>query len=164
MGAIIIPVLFFIFVIVLILKCFKVVPQSKVFVVFQLGRLKKVCGPGIHLVMPFIQMGQFIDLGRQTLELKSQEISILYSSPVGMTSVIGYRITDPAKAIQNVADYKSALTRLTETHLRRCCAEITLTELLTDRPKLQERIRESLNRDSGEWGIQVDDFAINFVD
>jgi len=116
------------------------------------------------MVMPFFEMGQFIDLGRQTIELKSKEVSILESSPVNTTSIIGYRITDPAKAIQNVADYKSALTTLSETHLRRCCSEIKLTELLSERPKLQERIRESVNRDSLQWGMQVDDFVINYVD
>jgi regulator of protease activity HflC (stomatin/prohibitin superfamily) len=96
--------------------------------------------------------------------LKSNEVSILDSSPVNLTSLIGYRITDPAKAIQNVADYQTALKTLTETHLRRYCSEISLTDLLTERPKLHERILESLNRDSREWGLQVDDFAINFVD
>jgi regulator of protease activity HflC (stomatin/prohibitin superfamily) len=93
-----------------------------------------------------------------------EKVTILDDPPLGMTSVLGYRITDPARAIQNVADYQSALKTLTETHLRRFCSEITLTELLTERPKLQERIRESLNRDAREWGLQVDDFAINFVD
>lgn len=164
MGIFIFAVLVVIFLIVLILKSFKVVPQSKALVVFQLGRLKKVCGPGIHLVMPFVEMGKFIDLGRQTLELKLKQVPILDSSPVGTTFIITYQITDPAKAIQNVADYKSALTTLSETHLRRCCSEITLTELLTERPKIQERVRESMNRDVREWGIEVDDFAINFVD
>lgn len=164
MGVYIVPVLFIIFVSVLILKCFKVVPQSKAMLVFQLGRLTKVCGPGIHLVMPLVEKGQFVDLGRQTVELKSQQVSISDSSPVNMTSIIGFRISDPSKAIQNVADYKSALTTLSETHLRRCCSEITLTELLTERSKLQERIRESVNGDSLKFGIQVDDLVINFVD
>jgi regulator of protease activity HflC (stomatin/prohibitin superfamily) len=162
--ALLFPLLLFFFFIVLVLKSFKVVPQSKSMVVFQLGRLKKVCGPGIHLVMPFVEMGQLIDLGKQTMELKSQQVSVLESSPVGTTSIIGYRITDPAKALQNVADYKAALITLSETHLRRCCSEITLTELLTERPKLQERIRESINSDSNKWGVQVDDLEINFVD
>jgi len=164
MGIIIVAVLVFIFLIVLILKSIKVVPQSKVLVVFQLGRLKNVCLPGFHVITPFIETGRLVDLGRQTVELKSQQVSILDSSPVNMTSVIGFQIRDPAKTIQNVADYKGALTTLSETQLRRYCSEITLAELLTERPKLQERILESLNRDSQEWGIQVNDFVINFID
>ncbi|HEY7162277.1 MAG TPA: SPFH domain-containing protein [Acidobacteriota bacterium] len=164
MGIIIFAVFVVFFFIVLILKSIKVVPQSKALVVFQLGRLKKVCGPGIHMIMPLVEMGQFIDLGRQTLELKSQQVSIVDTSPVNMTSIIGFQIIDPSKAIQNVADYKSALTTLSETHLRRCCSEITLTSLLTERPKLQERIRESINQDARSWGVDVVDFVINFVD
>jgi regulator of protease activity HflC (stomatin/prohibitin superfamily) len=158
------PAIFFIFFLILIVKSFKVVPQSKAMLVFQLGRLKKVCGPGVQLVMPFVEKGQLVDLGKQTVELKSEKISVLDDQPVGTTSIIGYRITDPAKAIQNVADYKSALTTLSETHLRGCCSQITLTELLTERPKLQERIRKSINVDSSKWGVEVDDFEINFVD
>ncbi len=157
-------VLVLIFVIVFIPKSFKVVPKSKALVVFQLGRLKKVCGPGLHMLIPFIEAGQFIDLGRQTIELKTQKISVLDSSPVNTTSIIGYQITDPAKAMFNVGDYKSALGSLMENHLRKSCSDITLTELLTERPKIQERVRESMNSDAREWGIQVDDFAINFVD
>ena len=164
MGIFIFGILVAIFIAVLILKSIKVVPQSKALVVFQLGRIKKVCGPGVQMVMPFVEMGKFIDLGRQTIDLKSEQISILDDQPVGTTSVIGYRITDPAKAIQNVADYQAALKTLTETHLRRCCSQITLTELLIERPKLQERIRESLNQDARGWGIEVDDYVINFVD
>lgn len=150
--------------IILIAKSFKVVPANKAMVVFRLGQLRSVCGPGFHIVRPFIETGRFIDLGRQTIDLKLEKVTILDDPPVGTTSVTGYQITDPARTIQSVADYESALKALTETHLRRFCSEITLTELLTERPKLQERIRESLNRDAREWGLQIDDFAINFVD
>jgi regulator of protease activity HflC (stomatin/prohibitin superfamily) len=153
-----------IIILVLISKSIKVVPQSKAFVIFQLGRIKKVCGPGLQFVMPFVEMGKFIDLGRQTIDLKTEQVSILDDQPVGTTSIIGYRITDPAKAIQNVADYQAALKTLTETHLRKHCSGITLTELLTERAKLQERILESLNQDAGRWGVKVDDYVINFVD
>ena len=164
MKVFIIPAIGLIFIIMFILKSFKVVPQSKALVVFQLGRLTKVCGPGLHLIIPFIEMGKFIDLGRQNLEIKSQKVSVLDSSPVNTTSNVGFQITNPAKAVFNVADYQSALGSLTENHLRKNCSEITLTELLTERPKIQGRIRESLNRDAREWGIQIDDFAINLVD
>jgi regulator of protease activity HflC (stomatin/prohibitin superfamily) len=164
MGIMFFAVLILILLIVLIPRSLKVVPQSKAMVVFNLGRLKKVCGPGIHLVMPFIEMGQFVNLGRQTVELKSQKVPLLDSSPVSTTSITAYRITDPGKAIQNVADYETSLKILTETHLRGHCSEITLTELLTERPKLQDRILESLKSVSSKWGIQVDDFTINFVD
>jgi regulator of protease activity HflC (stomatin/prohibitin superfamily) len=156
--------IFLVFSIIMVMRSFKIVPNSKALVVYQLGRLKSVCGPGLHMIMPFIEMGKFIDVGRQTIELKLEKVSILDSSPVNATFVIGYQITDPAKAIQNVADYKSALTTLSETHLRRCCSQISLTELLTDRPKIQERIRELVSKDAREWGIQIDDFVINFVD
>jgi regulator of protease activity HflC (stomatin/prohibitin superfamily) len=164
MGIFIFGALVVIFIIVFILKSFKVVPKSKALVVLQLGRLKKVCGPGLHMLIPFVEMGKFIDLGRQTIELKSQKISVLDSSPVNTTSIFGYQITDPAKAMFNVGDFKSALGSLMENHLRKSCSEITPTELLTERPKIQERVRESMNRDAREWGIQIDDFAINFVD
>src|SRR6185312_8777376 len=136
MGIIIVGALVFLTIIILIVKSIKIVPQSKVLIVFQLGRLKNVCAPGLHVVMPFVETSKYIDLGKKTIDLKSEKISILDDQPVGTTSVIGYRIIDPAKAIQNVADYESALKTLTETHLRRCCSEITLTELLTERPKL----------------------------
>jgi regulator of protease activity HflC (stomatin/prohibitin superfamily) len=156
--------IFLFFVILLLIKSIKIVPASKAMVVFRLGQLKSVYGPGFHVLMPFIEMGKFIDLGRQTIELNSQKISVLDSSPVNTTSIIGYQITDPAKAMFNVGDFKSALGSLMENHLRKSCSEITLTELLTERPKIQERVRESMNRDANEWGIQVDDFTINFVD
>jgi regulator of protease activity HflC (stomatin/prohibitin superfamily) len=164
MNIIIFGVIVSIFIITLILKSIKVVPKSKALVVFQLGRLTKVCGPGFHMLIPVIEMGKFIDVGKQTFELKLEKVLILDSSPVKTTSVIEYLITDPAKAILNVDDYKSALTLVSETYLRRFCSEITLTELLTDRPKIQERVREAVARETREWGLQIDGFVINFVD
>ena len=117
MGMFIPFAIFLFFVILLLMKSIKVVPASKVMVVFRLGQLKSVYGPGFHVLIPFIEMGKFIDLGRRTIDLNSEKVSILESSPVKTTSIIGYRITDPAKAIQNVADYESALTTLSETLL-----------------------------------------------
>ncbi len=156
--------IFLTFVIVLIFRSIKIVPATKKMIVSRLGRFHAVHNSGMAVLVPFIDKGTLVDMQRQTIELKIDKASILDSSPVNLTIQIGYSVVDPAKATLNVADYKSAILTLSETQVRNNCSEATLTEVLAERPKLQEKIRDAVNASAREWGINVDDLVISFVD
>ena len=156
--------IFLTFVAVLIMRSIKIVPSTKKLIVSRLGRFHAVHNSGMAMLVPFIDKGTFVDIQRQTIEVKIDKASILDSSPVNMTIQIGYFVVDPAKATLNVADYKSAILKLSETQVRKNCSEATLTEVLADRPKLQEKIRDVMNTSAQDWGINIDDLVINFVD
>jgi regulator of protease activity HflC (stomatin/prohibitin superfamily) len=160
----VVVVIFLIFIGIFLSRIIKVVPKSQKMIVSRLGRFHAVHDPGIAMLVPFIETGTFVDMERQNSDLKIDQVSIIENAPMNMTIQAGYSVVDPVKATFNVADYKSAIRKLIETHVRKICSEATLTDVLADRAKLQERIRESVNLSGQEWGLIVSDLVISFVD
>jgi regulator of protease activity HflC (stomatin/prohibitin superfamily) len=165
MIASLIPVLLIlIFGAVIVGRHVKKVPQSKRLVISRLGRFHAIHNPGIAILVPFIDKGELIDVDRQTVELKPSKVFIRDGDPVNMSINLAYQVTEPAKALSNVADFKSAIVTLSETHLRKVCSSASLTELLSERPKLQDQIREAVMSAAQEWGLKVNELVISSVD
>jgi regulator of protease activity HflC (stomatin/prohibitin superfamily) len=160
-----IPVLVILIIaVVIVARLVKVVPQSKRLVVFRLGRYYSTHNPGLAIVAPFIDKAVLIDVNRQTVELKPSKVFIQENDPVNMSIHLAYQITEPVKALSNVADYKSALVTLSETHVRKVCSSASLVELLNERPKLEDRIREAVTSSAQEWGLNVNELVISHID
>lgn len=149
---------------IVLLKSLRVVPNDRRLIVFRLGRLLGVRGPGLVFLVPFIDHAMPIDMGLQTLELKTQDIPVNDSAPAQITSVVHYRVADPAKAATQVADYKDAFATLVKTKQRTFCANRSLTELFGERATLQEGLLAEIARAAQPWGIEVADLVVQYID
>lgn len=151
-------------VLVVLAKSVRIVPQERRLIVYRLGRLLGARGPGFVFLIPFIDQATPIDMALQTLECKTGNITGGDGTSTQVTSVIHYRVIDPARAATQVADYRKALATSVETRQRNNTAGRTFTELLGDRAKAQEDLRDELVRIVQPWGIEITDLEIRYVD
>jgi regulator of protease activity HflC (stomatin/prohibitin superfamily) len=133
-------------------------------VVFSLGRFWKVKGPGLVIIIPFIQQAVRVDLRTVVLEVPTQDVISRDNVSVKVSAVVYLRIVDAEKAIIQVEDYLNATSQLAQTMLRSVLGKHQLDDMLAEREKLNQDIREALDAQTNEWGIKVANVEIKQVD
>ena len=133
-------------------------------VVFTLGRFWKVKGPGLVVILPGIQQVVRVDLRTVVLEVPTQDVISRDNVSVKVSAVVYFRVIDPQKAIIQVADYLNATSQLAQTMLRSVLGKHQLDDMLAEREKLNNDIREALDTQTDAWGIKVANVEIKQVD
>ncbi len=133
-------------------------------VVFRLGRLIGVKGPGLIILIPVIDKMQRVDLRTVTLDVPPQEVITRDNVSVSVSAVVYFRVLDAAKAVVQVENYYFATSQLAQTTLRSICGQAELDELLSEREKLNARIQEILDADTEPWGVKVSKVEIKEID
>jgi regulator of protease activity HflC (stomatin/prohibitin superfamily) len=133
-------------------------------VVFLLGRLWKVKGPGLILVIPVIQTAVRVDLRTRVLDVPPQDVISRDNVSVRVNAVIYYRVVDPEKAIIQVEEFEVATSQLAQTTLRSVLGQHELDEMLAERDKLNKDIQQILDAQTDAWGIKVANVELKHVD
>ncbi|HEY7905497.1 MAG TPA: slipin family protein [Wenzhouxiangella sp.] len=150
--------------VVLIANTIKVLREYERGVIFTLGRFYKVKGPGLIIVIPFIQQIVRVDLRTIVMDVPTQDVISFDNVSVKVNAVIYYRVVDPQKAIINVERFMDATSQLAQTTLRSVLGKHELDEMLAERDKLNEDIQEILDRQTDSWGVKVANVEIKHVD
>ena len=119
-----------------------ILPARQRAVVYTLGRLAGVKGPGLVFLMPLLQTMVRVDMGPATLELPNATVT--------------YRVVDPAKALEGVADYRDAMKTLAETTLKHVLGDRFADALVFERKGIEEAVAKRMNDAIPPWGIHVD--------
>jgi regulator of protease activity HflC (stomatin/prohibitin superfamily) len=133
----------------------KIVKEYERGVVFRLGRLLGPRGPGLILLVPFIERMQKIDLRTVTLDVPSQEVITRDNVTVRVNAVAYFRVLDPNAAIVNVTDYNRATSQIAQTTLRSVLGQSTLDDLLSERDKINEQLQRIIDEQTEPWGVKV---------
>jgi regulator of protease activity HflC (stomatin/prohibitin superfamily) len=133
-------------------------------VVFLLGRLWRVKGPGLILVIPVVQAAVRVDLRTRVLDVPPQDVISRDNVSVRVSAVIYYRVMDPEKAIIQVEHYDTATSQLAQTTLRSVLGQHELDQMLAERDKLNGDIRRILDQQTDAWGIKVSHVEIKQID
>jgi len=133
-------------------------------VIFLLGRFQTVKGPGLIIVVPPIQQMVRVDLRVIVMDVPSQDVISRDNVSVKVNAVVYFRVIDPEKAIIQVEDYLMATSQLAQTTLRSVLGQHELDEMLAEREKLNDDIREILDIQTDAWGIKVANVEIKHVD
>jgi len=133
-------------------------------VIFTLGRFWKVKGPGLIIVVPFIQQMVKVDLRVIVMDVPSQDVISRDNVSVKVNAVVYFRVIEPEKAIIQVENYLSAISELAQTTLRSVLGQHELDEMLAEREKLNDDIRRILDEQTDAWGIKVANVEIKHVD
>ena len=133
-------------------------------VVFTLGRYTGTKGPGLILLIPFVQQMVRIDLRTLVLDVPSQDVISHDNVSVRVNAVIYFRVVDPEKATIQVENYMQATSELAQTTLRSVLGKHELDEMLSERDKLNNDIQEILDKQTDAWGIKVANVEIKHVD
>ncbi len=133
-------------------------------VVFNLGRFDKVKGPGLVLLIPFIQEMVRVDLRIQVIEIPSQDVISHDNVSMKVDAVLYFNVVDPERAIIKVQNYLPATNMLAQTTLRAVLGQHELDEMLSERKKLSTDIQSILDTATETWGIKVSNVEIRTVE
>ncbi|MEM2376338.1 MAG: slipin family protein [Sulfolobales archaeon] len=133
----------------------KVVREYERAVLFRLGRLVGVRGPGLFIIITFVDSLVKVDLRVVTTDVPRQEIMTRDNVTVNVDAVIYYRVADPEKAVTKVANYPYTITLLSQTVLRDVIGQVELDDLLSKRDELNKRIQSIIDETTMPWGIKV---------
>src|SRR4051794_11889187 len=159
---------FYLVVILLLLlviaSAIKILREYQRGVVFTLGRFTGVKGPGLILLIPYVQQMVRVDLRTLVLDVPSQDVISRDNVSVRVSAVIYFRVIDPEKSTIQVEDYMMATSQLAQTTLRSVLGKHDLDEMLAERDKLNHDIQEILDAQTDAWGIKVANVEIKHVD
>jgi regulator of protease activity HflC (stomatin/prohibitin superfamily) len=142
-------------VIILLSAALKIVKEYERGGVFRLGRFVGLRGPGLVVIIPFIENIRRIDLRVITMDVPQQECITVDNVTVRVDAVIYFRVVDAGDAILKVLDYIKATSLLAATTLRNVVGQSTLDELLGQRDRLNEKIQAVVDEGTNPWGIKV---------
>lgn len=133
-------------------------------VVFFLGRLSGTRGPGLVVIIPFVERLIRIDQRTITMDIPPQDVITRDNISIKVNAVLYFRVMEPAKAVVQVENYLYATSQLAQTTLRSVAGEAELDDLLTKREELNHRIQEILDKQTDPWGIKVALVEIKHID
>ncbi len=142
----------------------KIVREYERAVILRLGRLVASRGPGLVLVIPFIEQMIRMDLRTITHDVPSQDVITRDNVSVKVSAVLYFRVVDPARAVVDVQNYYLATSQLAQTTLRSVCGQVPLDSLLADRDRLNEQLQEIIDTSTEPWGVKVMLVEIKHID
>jgi regulator of protease activity HflC (stomatin/prohibitin superfamily) len=142
----------------------KIVREYERAVVLRLGRLVGSRGPGLVLVIPFIEQMIRMDLRTITHDVPSQDVITRDNVSVKVSAVLYFRVVDPARAVVDVQNFYQATSQLAQTTLRSVCGQVPLDSLLAERDRLNEQLQEIIDRSTEPWGVKVMLVEIKHID
>jgi regulator of protease activity HflC (stomatin/prohibitin superfamily) len=148
---------------ILIASSIKILREYERAVVFVLGRFQAVRGPGLILIVPFIQQIVRVDLRTVVMEVPAQDVISRDNVSLKVDAVLYFRVVDPEKAIIKVEDFLSATNMLAQTTLRSVLGEHELDEMLAKRESLNADVQRTLDEQTESWGIKVINVEIREV-
>ncbi|HEY9631898.1 MAG TPA: slipin family protein [Coleofasciculaceae cyanobacterium] len=125
-------------------------------VIFRLGRLKGVKGPGMYWIMPLVDQKNQVDVRTKTVNIEPQETITADSVTIKVNAVLYYRLIDPSKAINKVENYNLAVYQTALTTLRNVVGQNILDDVLQNRDKINVKVQEIVDEITEPWGIVIE--------
>ncbi len=153
-----------VFLIVFLSAAIKILREYERAVVFTLGRFTGVRGPGLIILIPYIQQMVRVDMRTLVHDVPTQDVISQDNVSVRVNAVIYYRVIDANRAINKVENYIEATSQLAQTTLRSVLGKHELDDMLSERDKLNSDIQTILDTQTDAWGIKVANVEIKHVD
>lgn len=144
-----------IFLSVFLPQMFKIMREYERGVIFRLGKYQSTKGPGLIVLIPFIDKVERVDLRVLTINVERQEVITKDNVTVNVDAITFFRVVDAEKAVIQVERYIAATSMLAQTTLRSVLGQFELDELLSDREKINKQIQDIIDRQTDPWGIKV---------
>ena len=148
-----------------LLTSFRILWEYERGVVFRLGKLTRAKGPGLIFLVPYgLERMKRMDLRIVALDIAPQDTITKDNVSVTVNAVVYFRVTNPAKAVVEIEDYYFATSQLAQTTLRSVIGQSELDELLAERERINEIVRDIIDEGTDPWGIEVTSVEIKDID
>ena len=161
-GIIIGVVLFIVF--IWLITGFKTATEYKRLIIFRFGKYKRTIGPGIIFVVPLIEKSIEIDIRIKTLDIAKQDIITKDNIPVTADTSVFYKVINPEYATTKIENYMRAVFNYTQGALRDVIGGMELDEVLTQRERISQEIRNVVDEETRDWGIQITQIKIQSIE
>ena len=156
MNGAIIGIIVFIFLVMIIASAaIKIAQEYERGVVFRLGRFTGVRGPGLFMIIPFIERSGKVDLRVVTMDVPSQEAITKDNVTVKVNAVVYYRVVKPEDSVIKVFDHRYATSQIAQTTLRSVLGQSELDEVLAQREKINQTLQRIIDEQTDPWGVKV---------
>jgi len=149
--------------IIIVLACLKQVNQYERGVVFTMGRYAYVMQPGWRFLIPVFQNFRKVDIRIKAVDVPDQKAITRDNVPVMVNAVIYYKVEAAEKAVIEVENFQYAISQYAQTTMRNIVGEVTLDELLSQREKIADRIRDIVDKETDVWGLKVNNVELKDV-
>lgn len=155
--------LFAVIVLAIVLTHLKIVPEYKRLVVFRLGKIIGIKGPGLVFLVPIIDSGTWIDLREMVLDIPPQTCITKDNAPVNIDLLIYMKVFDPELAVKSVQNFVMASTGIAVTTLRAIVGDLLLDDVLARRDYINQTLRAKLDEVTDRWGIKITSVEIKEI-
>jgi regulator of protease activity HflC (stomatin/prohibitin superfamily) len=163
-SSIIIIIVVVFFLIIILAQTIKIVQEYERGVIFRLGRLTGAKGPGLFMIIPFIDRMVKVDLRVVTLDVPPQDVITKDNVTVKVNAVVYFRVVDPQSSVVKVLDHIRATSQISQTTLRNVLGQSELDELLASREKLNLKLQQIIDEHTDPWGVKVSTVEIKDVE
>jgi regulator of protease activity HflC (stomatin/prohibitin superfamily) len=161
----IIAAIIVIWVIVVVARSVRIVPQQRMDVVERLGRYRRTLKPGMNLLVPFIDsVRSKVDMREQVVSFPPQPVITSDNLVVSIDTVLYFKVVDPVRATYEIANFLQAIEQLTVTTLRNVIGSMDLEKALTSRDEINRHLSGVLDETTGRWGIKVTRVEIKAIE
>jgi len=140
---------------VILPQTFRILREYQRGVIFRFGNLVGGKGPGLIVLIPYVDRMVRMDLRVLTIDVAKQEVMTRDNVPVTVDAVVYFRVVDPVAAVVKVENYLKATSLIAQTSLRSVLGEAELDELLSHRDKINQTLQEIIDRQTDPWGVKV---------
>ena len=142
----------------------RIVKEYERGVIFRIGRLQGAKGPGLFILLPFVDRMVKVDLRTITLDVPAQEAITRDNVTVKVNAVIYFRVVEPNAAVVRIVDFVRATSQISQTTLRSVLGQSDLDELLGQREQINQRLQQIIDEQTEPWGIKVSTVEVKDVE
>lgn len=162
-----IPVAFLVivlFAIVILANAIRVLREYERGVIFRLGRLIRVKGPGLILLIPIVDKMMRVSLRTVVLDVTPQDVITQDNVSIKVNAVVYFRVLEPQNAIVQVENYLAATSQISQTTLRSVLGQSELDDLLSQREKINHKLQQIIDANTEPWGVKVSNVEVKQID
>lgn len=142
----------------------KILTEYERGVVFRLGRMVGVRGPGLILLIPFIEKMVKVSLRTVVMDVPPQDVITQDNVSIKVNAVIYFRVIQPGKAVIEVENFLVATSQISQTTLRSVLGQSELDDLLSQREKINQRLQQIIDHQTEPWGVKVSTVEVKQID
>jgi regulator of protease activity HflC (stomatin/prohibitin superfamily) len=142
----------------------RTVSQYERGIVFRLGKYHGVLGPGLHVIIPYLDRLSKVDVRSTPIDVPKQEVITRDNVTVGVDAIVYFRVLDPAKALLETTNYIYATTNFAQAALRDITGNFELDELLSKRDEISAQIKEIVDKETDKWGIDIENVKLQNIE
>jgi regulator of protease activity HflC (stomatin/prohibitin superfamily) len=139
----------------LCVSAIRIVREYERIIVFRLGRLRGARGPGLVLVIPFIERTRLVNLQVDTADVPAQDLITKDNVTIRVEAAVFFRVVDPVKAVLAIRDYRHGVLRIAQTTLRATLGQHELDDLLANQTAINELLKQIIDTGTEPWGVSV---------